>query len=96
MKKNENITLPTTSEIEELYKKAKYRKLFSEKIRSTVFMLIVVAAFAILQPCLSSNLRIYGKSMKGTLESGDIVLAVKSNRFKTGRRCILLQQQYLS
>lgn len=38
MKKNENITLLTTSEIEELYKKAKYRKLFSEKIRSTVFM----------------------------------------------------------
>lgn len=85
MKKNENITLPTTSEIEELYKKAKYRKLFSEKIRSTFFMLIVVAAFAILVAMLYlPTLRIYGKSMKGTLESGDIVLAVKSNRFKTG------------
>ena len=85
MKKNENITLPTTSEIEELYKKAKYHKLFSEKIRSTVFMLIVVAAFAILVAMLYlPTLRIYGKSMKGTLESGDIVLAVKSNRFKTG------------
>ncbi|MEE1325681.1 MAG: signal peptidase I [Streptococcus sp.] len=85
MKKNENITLPTTSEIEELYKKAKYRKLLSEKIRSTVFMLIVVAAFAILVAMLYlPTLRIYGKSMKGTLESGDIVLAVKSNRFKTG------------
>ena len=85
MKKNENITLPTTSEIEELYKKAKYRKLFSEKIRSTVFMLIVVAAFAILVAMLYlPTLRIYGKSMKGTLESGDVVLAVKSNRFKTG------------
>lgn len=85
MKKNENITLPTTSEIEELYKKAKYRKLFSEKIRSTIFMLIVVAAFAILVAMLYlPTLRIYGKSMKGTLESGDIVLAVKSNRFKTG------------
>ncbi|VED92917.1 Signal peptidase I [Streptococcus equinus] len=85
MKKNENITLPTTSEIEELYKKAKYRKIFSEKIRSTVFMLIVVAAFAILVAMLYlPTLRIYGKSMKGTLESGDIVLAVKSNRFKTG------------
>ncbi len=85
MKKNENITLPTTSEIEELYKKAKYRKLFSEKIRSTVFMLIVVAAFAILVAMLYlPTLRIYGKSMKGTLESGDIVLAVKSNHFKTG------------
>lgn len=85
MKKNKNITLPTTSEIEELYKKAKYRKLFSEKIRSTFFMLIVVAAFAILVAMLYlPTLRIYGKSMKGTLESGDIVLAVKSNRFKTG------------
>lgn len=85
MKKNENITLPTTSEIEELYKKAKYRKLFSEKIRSTVFMLVVVAAFAILVAMLYlPTLRIYGKSMKGTLESGDVVLAVKSNRFKTG------------
>lgn len=85
MKKNENITLPTTGEIEELYKKAKYRKLFSEKIRSTVFMLIVVAAFAILVAMLYlPTLRIYGKSMKGTLESGDVVLAVKSNRFKTG------------
>ncbi len=62
-----------------------HRKLFSEKIRSTVFMLIVVAAFAILVAMLYlPTLRIYGKSMKGTLESGDIVLAVKSNRFKTG------------
>ena len=46
MKKDNEITLPTTSEIEELYKKAKYRDLFTEKIRSTVFMLIVVVAFA--------------------------------------------------
>lgn len=85
MKKDNEITLPTTSEIEELYKKAKYRKLFTEKIRSTVFMLIVVAAFAILVAMLYlPTLRIYGKSMKGTLESGDIVLAVKSNHFKTG------------
>lgn len=85
MKKNENITLLTTSQIEELYKKAKYRKLLSEKIRSTVFMLIVVAAFAILVAMLYlPTLRIYGKSMKGTLEGGNIVLAVKSNRFKTG------------
>lgn len=53
MKKDNEITLPTTSEIEELYKKAKYHKLFTEKIRSTVFMLIVVAAFAILVLCFT-------------------------------------------
>ena len=85
MKKDNEITLPTTSEIEELYKKAKYRKLFTEKIRSTVFMLIVVAAFAILVAMLYlPTLRIYGKSMKGMLDSGDVVLTVKSNHFRTG------------
>ncbi|WP_270335206.1 signal peptidase I [Streptococcus infantarius] len=85
MKKDNEITLPTTSEIEELYKKAKYHKLFTEKIRSTVFMLIVVAAFAILVAMLYlPTLRIYGKSMKGMLDSGDVVLTVKSNHFRTG------------
>lgn len=85
MKKDNEITLPTTSEIEELYKKAKCRKLFTEKIRSTFFMLIVVAAFAILVAMLYlPTLRIYGKSMKGTLDSGDVVLTVKSNHFRTG------------
>ncbi|MCO4636154.1 signal peptidase [Streptococcus infantarius subsp. infantarius] len=85
MKKDNEITLPTTSEIEELYKKAKYHKLFTEKIRSTVFMLIVVATFAILVAMLYlPTLRIYGKSMKGMLDSGDVVLTVKSNHFRTG------------
>lgn len=85
MKKDNEITLPTTSEIEELYKKAKYHKLFTEKIRSTVFMLIVVAAFAILVAMLYlPTLSIYGKSMKGMLDSGDVVLTVKSNHFRTG------------
>ena len=37
MKKDNEITLPTTSEIEELYKKAKYRKLFTEKIDIVAF-----------------------------------------------------------
>jgi len=85
IKKGNEITLPTTSEIEELYKKAKYHKLFTEKIRSTVFMLIVVAAFAILVAMLYlPTLRIYGKSIKGMLDSGDVVLTVKSNHFRTG------------
>lgn len=85
MKKDNEITFLTTSEIEELYKKAKYHKLFTQKIRSTVFMLIVVAAFAILVAMLYlPTLRIYGKSMKGMLDSGDVVLTVKSNHFRTG------------
>lgn len=80
-----DIRLPETSEIETLYKKAKYRKNFAEKFRSTIFMFIVVAAFAVLVAVLFLPiLRIYGKSMKGTLDSGDIVVSVKSNQFSTG------------
>lgn len=85
MKSRKDIRLPETSDIEELYNKARYRKNFTEKFRSTIFMLIVVAAFAVLVAMLFLHiLRIYGKSMKGTLDSGDIVVSVKSNQFATG------------
>ena len=85
MKNKKEIYLPETSEIEGLYKKARYRKNFADKLRSTVFMLIVVAAFAVLVAMLFLPiLRIYGKSMKGTLDSGDIVVTVKSNQLNTG------------
>ena len=76
--------LPQTSDIKTVYQKAKYRKTFWETIRSTVFMLVVVAAFAVLVAVLFLPvLRIYGHSMKGTLDSGDVVVSVKSNHFET-------------
>ncbi len=47
-------------------------------------MLVVVAAFAVLIAVLFLPiLRIYGNSMKGTLNSGDIVVSVKSNDFES-------------
>jgi signal peptidase I len=76
--------LPETSDIKEVYQEAKYKKTFWETIRSTVFMLIVVAAFAVLIAVLFLPiLRIYGNSMKGTLDSGDVVVSVKSSDFET-------------
>ncbi|SDB02389.1 signal peptidase I [Streptococcus henryi] len=86
MKKNRGpIEIPKTSEIEQVYRQASYRKRLMEAIRRTVFMLIVVAAFAVLIAVLFLPiLRIYGKSMHGTLDSGDIVLSVKSSNFNTG------------
>ena len=88
MKKNKSTKphpLPETTVIEQAYKSAQYRKNFLEMFRSTTFMLIVVAAFAVLVAILFLPiLRIYGKSMKGTLNSGDIVVSVKSGNFETG------------
>lgn len=84
-KSQQKFSLPQTAEIKEVYQKARYRKRFMETIRSTIFMLIVVAAFAVLVAVLFLPiLRIYGKSMRGTLDRGDIVVSVKSSHFETG------------
>lgn len=77
--------MPTTEVIETAYKQELYRLRFLETLRSTVFTLIVVAAVAVLVAVLLLPvLRIYGTSMHGTLDSGDIVMSVKSSDFETG------------
>jgi signal peptidase I len=83
-KEEKTLGLPDTDEIKTAYQTARYRKTFWETVRSTVFMLVVVAAFAVLIAVLFLPiLRIYGNSMKGTLDSGDIVVSVKSTDFET-------------
>ena len=51
-KKEKTLGLPDTDEIKTAYQTARYRKTFWETVRSTVFMLIVVAAFAVLAAVL--------------------------------------------
>lgn len=77
--------LPPTATIEEAYLASRYRQRFLGTLKSTIFMLIVVAASAVLVAVLFLPiLRIYGQSMSGTLNSGDIVVSVKSVHFETG------------
>lgn len=77
--------LPPTTTIEEAYLASRYQQQFLGSLRSTIFMLIVVAASAVLVAVLFLPiLRIYGQSMSGTLNSGDIVVSVKSVQFETG------------
>lgn len=54
-------------------------------MRSTVYTLTTVAAFAILVATLwLPVLQIYGMSMTPTLEEGEIVLSIKTGDFKQG------------
>ena len=81
----EEIPLPGTKEIEEEYNRVRYRTRFRSTVRSTVFSLVVVAALAVLVAVLLLPiLRIYGTSMHGTLNGGDIAVSVKSNTFEPG------------
>lgn len=58
---------------------------YSNTMRNTIAVLIVVAAIAILVATLwMPVLRIYGTSMTPTLTEGDLVLSFKSSEMKTG------------
>ena len=78
-------TLPSTEMIREEYERVDYNRRFRGTVRSTTNILIVVAAIAVLVAVLLLPiLRIYGTSMHGTLDSGDLVVSVKNSKFKTG------------
>lgn len=77
--------LPDTGTVKEAYEKASYMSRLKDSIISTVNILIVVAAIAILVAMLFLPvLRIYGQSMNATLHSGELVLSVKGAKFETG------------
>ncbi len=75
----------TVEQLQGELRREKYKRSFRFALRNTLFTLITVAAVAVLIAVLVLPvLRIYGTSMTPTLEEGDIVLSIKSRRFKTG------------
>lgn len=79
------MNLPSSELLQAELEKEKYRNRFFRTFRSTVFGLITVAAMAILVAVLFLPvLHIYGQSMNGTLDNGDIALSVKSSEMETG------------
>lgn len=81
----QSMALPDTGIVTEAVKRERYLHRFKTTVRSTFLSLVVVAAVAVLIAVLFLPiLRIYGKSMNGTLDSGDIVVSVKSTNLNTG------------
>ena len=84
-RKNGSLDLPTAEQIERERKRLRYRRRYGRTLKSTIAVLIVVAAAAVLVATLwMPVLQIYGASMVPTLEDGQIVVSVKSNRFEPG------------
>ena len=77
--------MPEISELQAELKRERYKFRFARVLKSTVYTLIVVAAFAVLVATLwMPVLQIYGSSMTPTLDEGQIVLSVKSKEFHQG------------
>lgn len=76
---------PDLQEVREELNRVKYQKKYRNTLKSTIYILVIVAAFAILVATLwLPVLEVYGSSMSPTLEEGNIVASVKSKEFKTG------------
>ena len=75
----------SVEELQEELKREQRKRQYSSTTRNTIFVLVVVAAIAILVATLwMPVLRIYGTSMTPTLAEGDLVLSLRGADFETG------------
>ena len=82
---NKRVEIPDVVQLEKELKRVKYREEYRRTLRSTLYILVVVAALAVLVAVFYLPvLRIYGSSMTPALYDGDIVVSVKTSNFKTG------------
>lgn len=80
-----NRDLPTVAQLHTELGHERYKLRFRSTLRSTVAVLVVVAAAAVLLATVwLPVLQIYGSSMTPVLEEGDVVVAVKGTHFAQG------------
>lgn len=84
-KKSNNIPIPSLAEIQRERKRIRRGTYYRQALRSTISVLIVVAAVAVLIATLFLPiLQISGDSMSPTLEHDDIVVLLKTKDFDRG------------
>ena len=83
--RKETVDYPSVEQLAAELKRVKYRSRYRAVLRSTLYMLIVVAAVAVLVATIwMPVLQIYGGSMTPTLNEGDIVVSIKGSDFEPG------------
>ena len=83
--RKETVDYPSVEQLAAELKRVKYRSRYRAVLRSTLYMLIVVAAVAVLVATVwMPVLQIYGGSMTPTLNEGDIVVSIKGSDFEPG------------
>lgn len=87
-KHRKEIPLPSEEQVLEERRRLRRSKQFRNVLGSTVAILLVVAAVAVLLVTLFLPvLQVSGTSMEPTLEDGDVIVLVKTSDFDTGDLC---------
>ena len=86
-------TMPSVQQVEAELKNINYKKKFRSTLFSTVSILIVVAAVAVLISTLFFPVvQVVGSSMEPSLNDGDILLLIKSDKVTYGELCCVSWQ----
>lgn len=89
-------SIPTLEQVEAERKNLRRKQRYKKAVKSTLYVLIVVAALAVLiATIVMPVLQVNGSSMEPTLNDGNIVLVLKTNNFKTGDLCSFYWQNKL-
>jgi len=76
---------PSVADLESELHRMKYRRRYNVVLRSTIYTLITVAAVAVLVATLwLPVLQIFGSSMTPTLDDGQIVFSMKTEKMEQG------------
>lgn len=87
---NRSNQLPTIPQIRHELDREVYKSRYRAMLRSTVYILIVAAAVAVLMATLFFPVfRIYGTSMNPTVSEGEIVVSLKGSDFRCGDVVVL-------
>ena len=85
MKRKPNMVPPTIQQLEAELQRESYRMRYKRMLRSTVAILVVVAAVAVLVATFFLPIfRIYGSSMTPTLRNGDVVASLREDSYERG------------
>ena len=83
--KNKQVDLPTIEQIEAELKKENHKKEYNRVLRTTIFVLLVVTAAAVIVAVLMFPvLEIKGDAMNATLQNGDFVVPGKAPQYGRG------------
>ncbi len=84
-KSTKNFEIPEVEQLEKELQRENYKIRYAQVLRSTIYILITVAAVAVLVATLFLPvLRIYGSSMTPSLTEKDIVVSVKGFGYERG------------
>lgn len=83
--RKKNLVNPGLDSLRAELKRVRYKQRYNSVVRSTIYILLTVAAAAVLvATLLLPVLRIYGSSMTPSLYEGDIVVSLKTTDFERG------------